>query len=269
MQSSLFARKKSSESNELSINRLTDPNIETYQSTAPLVNTTSAFKLGSLKFAVHPQLGVFACSKPNTIEHPSGELGAKFLQRFQLQDQKQELSNQLPGNTPSTPVYREYAAKTQNSTHLDGKGPIIQFSLFYDMLLSKITIQLHHVSDLPQVSGKGRRRAQCDPFVTLHLEPDRGDTFQSEIVTNSHNPVFNQTFQFGGMMADYVKHQTLVFQIYNHALNDKVIGRACLPLMDAELFGVIMQMKITEETQVAMVNKPRVACSYLCLSALL
>lgn len=247
MQSSLVARKKSQESDGLSIGSFTDPNLETHESKVQHVNTGSAFKLGNLRFAVHPQLGVFAHSRLTATEHPSGELGAQFLQRFQLQDQPgREL---LPGYAPDMPVYKEYAAKTRNSTHLDAKDPIIQFSLFYDMLLSKITIQLHHISDLPKVSGKGRH-AQCDPFVTLHLEPDRGDTLQSEIVTNSCNPVFNQTFQFGGMMLDYVKHQTLVFQIYNHALNDKVIGRAYLPLMDAELFGVIMQMKITEETGV-------------------
>lgn len=258
MQSSLVTKRDSSnsngQSNSTNASNGIDPNPELHQMAVQRhVNMTSAFKLGRLKFIIHPQPSVFSYTKTTTVDHPSGQSGAQFLQRFRLQDQEQEFSKKLPGNAPSSgmcmPVYREKAIKSKISARLDGKDPVVQFSLYYDMLLSRLTIQLHHVVDLPMVRGKGRRCMQCDPFATLHLEPDRGDTLQTEVVKNSHSPTFNQTFQFGGLLFDYLKHQTLVFQVYNYALNSRGIGRACLPLNDAELFGVIIQMKVTLITE--------------------
>ena len=93
---------------------------------------------------------------------------------------------------------------------------------------------------------------QCDTFVMLHLEPDREETFQSNVVRCTYDPVFNQTFQFRGLSVDNIRLQTLVFRFYNHALNNRAIGKASLKLRDVELFGVIVQMKIigSEEMEV-------------------
>ena len=87
--------------------------------------------------------------------------------------------------------------------------------------------------------------------MTLHLEPDRGDTLRSKVVEGTCDSTFDQSFLFGGFSVDEIKHQTLVLQIYNKALNNKVIGEASLPLADVELFGVVMQMFIhTKEIKV-------------------
>jgi Ca2+-dependent lipid-binding protein len=86
----------------------------------------------------------------------------------------------------------------------------------------------------------------------LHLEPEREDTFQSNVVRCTYDPVFNQTFQFQGLSVDNIRLQTLVFRFYNHALNNRAIGKASLQLRDVDLFGVVVQMKIlgSEEMEV-------------------
>ena len=118
---------------------------------------------------------------------------------------------------------------------------IIQFFLHHDVMHSKLTVHLQSASNLPWECDSNKS-LQCDSFVTLHLEPDRGDKLQSKVVKATCNPTFDQSFFFRGLSVDEIKHQTLVLQIYNSALNNKVIGEASLPLGDVNLFGVIMQM---------------------------
>ena len=141
------------------------------------------------------------------------------------------------------PVAEQRAPQLQNNA-------IIQFFLHHDVMHSKLTVHLQCASNLPREHDRNGF-LQCDSFVTLHLEPDRGDTLRSKVVEGTCDSTFDQSFLFGGFSVDEIKHQTLVLQIYNKALNNKVIGEASLPLADVELFGVVMQMFIhTKEIKV-------------------
>ena len=185
------------------------PSIESLQ-TCKLV--CDSLRHSRSAFPIHPQLGVTSWINPTNSEQSSSN---QFLKKFSLQPEPE--SSKMPGYAPGLPVYREknLAAQTYSGTDPKRKDPMIQFSIFYDILLSKLSIQLHHVSDLPKdVRTKGRRDL-CDPFVTLQLEPDRSETFQSEIISNSLHPTFNQRFNFGALSYDYIKFQTLVMRIHN------------------------------------------------------
>ena len=158
---------------------------------------------------------------------------------------------------PGLPVYTEKAASTLTSSNTpagdpDNQDPIVQFTLHYDILQSKLRVYLQHATNLPEVFCKQGSLEQCDPFVMLHLEPDREDAFQSNIVRCTYDPVFNQRFQFRGLSLDNIMLQTLVLRFYNHALDDRAIGRASLQLRDVDLFGGIVQVKVigSEEIEV-------------------
>ena len=173
---------------------------------------------------------------------------------------------------PGLPVYREKAAvsplaltlstksqpqaQAQDDATDDSQDPIVQFSLHYDIQQSKLRVNLQYATNLPKAYCKRGSPVQCDTFVMLHLEPDREETFQSNVVRCTYDPVFNQTFQFRGLSVDNIRLQTLVFRFYNHALNNRAIGKASLKLRDVELFGVIVQMKIigSEEMEVRKKN---------------
>ena len=73
--------------------------------------------------------------------------------------------------------------------------PILQFSLHYDIQLSTLMVHLHHASNLPAKDHQGT----SDPFVVLHLTPNKEETFQSAIIYKTLNPVFDQLFQFQGL----------------------------------------------------------------------
>lgn len=229
-------------------------------------------------FSLHPQMGVSFGENWPVTEQPSPD---HFLQRFSLAETESAAPGQTPEqeaveriSVPRLPLYREKSLRTSaaashvphhssggaagasgsrsgSSSPVVSSNPVIQFSLHYDIHQSKLRVHLQHASDLPKVFYRGRS-TRCDPFVMLHLEPDRQDTLQSEISRNSHDPEFNQILQFGGLSVDDIKLQTLVLRLYNSALNNKAIGRVCLPLRDIDLFGVVVQMKIvqTEEMEV-------------------
>ena len=134
------------------------------------------------------------------------------------------------------------ASKT---TDLNAADSIIYFSLRFDQ--SKLIVRLKSAKDLPNEFSK------CDPFVVLHLEPNREETFQSKVIKNTRSPNFGQTFRFEGMSVECIKLQTLVLRIYNHAFNNKTIGKVCFPLDEAvEFSGAVMRMRITcpEEMEV-------------------
>lgn len=210
---------------------------------APHPELVFSFLQDKSKFSIHPQLGV-PVENESITEQPSTK---RFMQRFSLVNGSTtqfKMTNRTSTlcSVPTLPVYRE---KTLNPKELDIKDPVVQFSLHYDVQQSVLRVHLQRASNLSVKFCKGMP-TQCDPFVILHLVPYREDTFQTQTIRCTHDPIFNQFFQFRGVAVDDIRLQTLVFKIYNHASNSESIGKAHLPLADAELFGAIMQLKIID-----------------------
>jgi hypothetical protein len=146
----------------------------------------------------------------------------------------------------SQPVTEEGASESSRN------DAVIQLSLHHDVMHSRLTVHLLSASNLPRKYDRNRI-LQCDTYVTLHLEPDRGNELRSKMVEGTCDPEFDERFLFGGFSMDYLKHQTLVLQIYNSAMTNKVIGEAFLPLSEAELFGGDMQIQIhTKDIKVSL-----------------
>ena len=220
------------------------------------------------QFILHPQLGVTIGENYPITDQPSPD---RFLQRFRLYTES-DSAPQSPDiraivgtrsaagpirvqTGSSLPVYREKALSIDVG---DGKEPepTVQFSIHYDIHQSKLRVHLQHASNLPKHTSRGRL-VRCDPFVMIHLEPDREDTLQSEVVKDSYNPEFDQTFQFGGLSVENIKLQTLVLRFYNLASNNRAIGKAHLPLRDVDLFGVIVQMKVARSDEMEVSTEQR------------
>ena len=128
---------------------------------------------------------------------------------------------------------------------------IIKFSLKFEQ--SRLEVRLGKATNLPKEFHKGMH---CDPFVVLHLEPSREETFKSKVIKGTRDPEFHQTFQFERMSVERIKLQTLVLRIYNSALKNKAIGKVCLPISEVELSGTGMRSKITsgKEMEVAIIS---------------
>jgi Ca2+-dependent lipid-binding protein len=128
---------------------------------------------------------------------------------------------------------------------------IINFALSYDQ--SRLKVCLGRATNLPKEFHKPGMH--CDSFVVLHLEPSREETFKSKVIKGTIDPEFHQTFHFERMSEESIKHQTLILRMYNRALNNKTIGKGCLPISEVELSGTRMRTKITstEEMEVCII----------------
>ena len=203
-------------------------------------------------FSVHDIVST-SNSTVMTEQHSPSPKFNNFKQRFDVSESRQVVTyagNLGASNTPIPglpfPVYREKGTSTTTCNapagDPDDQNPIMQFMLHYDIQQSKLTVHLHYA----KVFCKRGNSVRCDPFVILHLEPDRKDIFQSCVAFRTYDPVFDEGFQFQGLSVDNIRLQTLVFRFYNHALNSRAIGKASLQLRDVDLFGAVVQMKIRE-----------------------
>ena len=200
------------------------------------------------KFGFHPQIGVPPI-KP-IVQQPQTKQPGAFTTRFHCVDVKSTPHVSL-GLDSSLSVYREESTTPLNGARDSKDTAIIQFSLHYDVAQSKLTIHLQHATNLPRMYDTNGYPVQCDPLVVLHLEPERGDTLQSQVVKCTYNPVFNEMFYFRGLSRDHLRYQVLVFRIYNGALSNRAIGKASLPLVDVDLLGIVLQMIVrTKEVEV-------------------
>ena len=126
-------------------------------------------------------------------------------------------------------------------------SPFLQFSLHYDIQRHTMTVHLHQASNLPAKDRSGT----SDPFVVMHLHPNKEEVFESKIVYKTLNPVFDESFEFHNLQLDDVRRQSLVFQIYDHdrfSKND-VIGGIVLPLKDVDVYGVVYRMRVDERVE--------------------
>lgn len=122
--------------------------------------------------------------------------------------------------------------------------PVLQFSVYYDIQRCTLSVHLQQASDLPATDKRGT----TNPFVTLHLDPNKVEMFESKVVYHTLNPVFDQVFEFKNLQVKEVHQQSLVLVIYNHDRFSKneFIGSVALPLREADLFGATVQMAIED-----------------------
>ena len=91
--------------------------------------------------------------------------------------------------------------------------PYVYFSLYFDIQRRALTVNLVKVENLPP---KPPNQGSCDPFVMMFLLPNKQEVLQSVIKQRTLNPEFQQVFEFGGILANDLKNQVLVFRVFDH-----------------------------------------------------
>ena len=105
----------------------------------------------------------------------------------------------------------EGAADVESTTHTD--PPYIYFSLYFDIQRRALTVNLIKAENLPP---KPANQGSCDPFVMMFLLPNKQEVLQSVVKHRTLNPEFQQVFEFGGILANDLKNQVLVFRVFDH-----------------------------------------------------
>ena len=166
------------------------------------------------------------------------ESATKNERYLSLRSRSEGFSSQY-AQVPQLPVLVEEGDKESS--------PSLQFSLHYDVQRRTMTVHLHQASNLPAKDRSGT----SDPFVVMHLHPNKEEVFESKIVYKTLNPVFDESFEFHNLQLDDMHRQSLVFQIFDHdrfSKND-IIGGIVLPLKDVDVYGVVYRMRVDERVE--------------------
>ena len=135
--------------------------------------------------------------------------------------------------------------------------PEIEFSLYYDIQCRTLTVHLQCAWNLPRKGKKGTP----NPIVLLYLLPNREDIFHSKMIENASNPMFNQSFEFKGLLPDEVRRQTLVFRIFSQSSKGDLLGGLGLSLAEADLFGMMCRKNI--DTDMEKLKVCTCTCTYI------
>ncbi len=155
---------------------------------------------------------------------------------------KKRSSLTLESWVPDLPVIEQSEMSSSEEEFLS----FLQFSLFYDVHRRILSVHLQEAINLPVIDQQA-----CDPFVVLHLFPNKEDIFESSIQHKSLDPKWNETFEFVNQTPVDIHQQAVVFKVYNHNKHCKnnFIGTVVVPLVDADLYGLTVRMVIDEEAE--------------------
>lgn len=133
-----------------------------------------------------------------------------------------------------------------SSSHGEGGVPSIQYSLYYDIQRNALTVSLDQAFNLPVRA----RKLTCDSLVVLYLLPNKVEVFESKVVVKDRHPIFNQVFEFGGLLGTAMtRQQTLIMRFFDpgRLTRKQLIGVASIPLEEADLYGVAIKAQINEK----------------------
>ena len=157
------------------------------------------------------------------------------------------ISNQPNLTCPSFP------SSDDDKTNSPDSDPRIQFSLYYDIQRRTLTVHLMSGTNLPAKD----RRGTSDPYVILFLIPNKEQIFESKVHNRTLTPTFDEVFEFTGLLPDEVRRQTLILRVLD---KDKIsasddMGVVILPLEDADLYGVKVNSRLSDELSILRVSK--------------
>ncbi|KAL0273324.1 UNVERIFIED_CONTAM: hypothetical protein PYX00_006017 [Menopon gallinae] len=128
----------------------------------------------------------------------------------------------------------ERACSSDSSVNVDleyaGK---LHFALRYDLEIEGLVVKVFEARDLPVKDITG----SSDPYIKLHLLPDRKKKFQTKVHRKNLNPVFNETFIFSVSYED-LQNRYLQFSVYDfdrfsrHDLIGQVVLKGLLETTD-------------------------------------
>ncbi|XP_076273187.1 synaptotagmin-10-like isoform X2 [Rhynchophorus ferrugineus] len=90
------------------------------------------------------------------------------------------------------------------------KNGILHFSLKFDKELEGLLVKIFEARQLPIKDIIG----SCDPYIKLHLLPDRKKKFQTKVHRKNQNPIFNETFIYS-VTYDDLETRYLQFSVYD------------------------------------------------------
>ncbi|KAJ3602954.1 hypothetical protein NHX12_030698 [Muraenolepis orangiensis] len=122
----------------------------------------------------------------------------------------------------------------------------LQYSIEYDFENAKLTVGILQAADLISMDSGGT----SDPYVKLHLLPDKKKKYDTKVHKKTLNPVFNETFLFK-VPYEELGGKTLVMSVYDYDRFSKhdIIGQVTIPMKTIDLGQPIEEWKDLESVE--------------------
>lgn len=132
----------------------------------------------------------------------------------------------LPQDAGTIPVSPGTDPEDESGT---GKLGTLQFSVDYDRQREALVVTVVKATELPV---KDVNSGSSDPYVKLHLLPEKRQKAKTRVVRRSLNPVFDEVFTFYGISKDQLNSITLHFVVlsFDRFSRDDLIGEVLYTL---------------------------------------
>ncbi|KAL6728198.1 hypothetical protein Aduo_009996 [Ancylostoma duodenale] len=114
----------------------------------------------------------------------------------------------------------------------------IRARIDYDFSQNKLSVTILEAHGLPAMDRNG----MSDPYVKLCILPERKQKYETKIIRNSLNPVFNETFLFS-LPFNELHSKTLMLTVYDYdrLSKDDKMGQLSIPLESID-FGTTTEI---------------------------
>eukprot|EP00794_Sanderia_malayensis_P012747 gene12747-14053_t len=113
----------------------------------------------------------------------------------------------------------------------------VNFGMQYNEIEQSLTVTIFEATDLPSADEEGA----SDPYIRVMLLPDTKRRFETMVLDDTLDPVYNQTFVFKGIPHSEISNRVLCIQAldFDTFASHDVLGEVRLPLIDVNLAEAI------------------------------
>ena len=127
----------------------------------------------------------------------------------------------------------------------DPKLGKLHFRLKYNYEKHALSVTIEKATELAVKDGSNH----CDPYVKLHLLPEKQHKVKTRVLMKTRNPVYDEEFTFFGIEPSQLQTASLNFVVlsFDRFSRDKVIGEVLLELAHLEFDALEKQISLVRD----------------------
>jgi len=120
----------------------------------------------------------------------------------------------------------------------------LYFRLRYNYEKQALCVTIEKCADLV-----GKDGSHCDPYVKLHLIPEKQHKVKTRVLMRTRNPVYDEEFTFFGISPEHLETTSLNFVVlsFDRFSRDKIIGEVNLELAHLEFDALEKQLSFVKD----------------------
>ena len=153
---------------------------------------------------------------------------------------REESSDETEEAQASSHRRRHSEMTEESSTSEVEQSMTMQVSMYYHVESERLSVCLHGAQNLPP-------RTNRHYTIFVHLVPEMTDTREMRFAGEDCNPTLNLSFEIQNVARDKIRQSKLVVRLYDGSVAGEPLGSAVVELDQADLFGMMFTVTLTQE----------------------